>query len=219
VFIVNILKGLLSEVRHLEKKLRLLLKTSNFAEPQKSSDSVDEKVVNSEKPNKKNDAKMKINLKPEKKKPQKKRWRKKKIHSNVPSPKVDSPEIPKEIVPSREKVPKWPTIMAKKEKEELIPNPVPSPKNDEKMKKEKEKSNLILANEFRETGNSFYKAKDYQSAQLSYQNAFDLSPDDARICGNLVNCFVAREEFEKAIQLSIEIFKMCRKIESERPYK
>jgi len=205
VHTLHMLKGLLAEVRLLEKKIRVLLKSSDFIDSRKSTNSVEKKEVSPEKPNIKIDAEKKINQKPEKRRSRKKRWRKKKIHNNVPSPKVDSPKILKEIVPSPNKVPNWPTIKLKEEEKELNLNPVPIPKNDEKMKQQKEESNKILTEKHREDGNRFYKLKDYQSAHLSYQNAFVLSPNDARNLGNLVNCFVAKGEFEEAIQLSIEI--------------
>jgi len=202
---VCILKGLLSEVRRLEKKLRLLLKTSNSAEPQKSTDSVEKKIVNQKKPNKKNDAKIKINSKPVKKVPKNKEWRKKEIHINIPSPKVDSPKDSPKINPSPEEIPKSPEIIKKKEEKEMESNSVPISEKHEKSDQEKENSNKILAEKYKEDGNRHYASKDFDSAHIAYQNAFVLCPDDARNAGNLVNCFVKKEEFKEAIQLSIEI--------------
>jgi len=122
-----------------------------------------------------------------------------------PAPKWIVPRIPRKSTRPQKKIPKGPELFKKKEEKEMEFNSVPISEKHEKSDQEKENSNKILAEKYKEDGNRHYASKDFDSAHIAYQNAFVLCPDDARNAGNLVNCFVKKEEFKEAIQLSIEI--------------
>jgi len=80
-----------------------------------------------------------------------------------------------------------------------------SPQNVKTMKENEEKKKYLLADRQREQGNQKFQEKDYDAALQFYQNAIELNPNDARHHANLVNCCVAKNHFEKALEISTKL--------------
>jgi len=80
-----------------------------------------------------------------------------------------------------------------------------NPQNEKITKENEEKKKQLLADRHREQGNQKYLEKDYDSALQYYQSANELNPNDARHHANLVNCCVAKNHYQKALEISTNL--------------
>jgi len=203
--ISNILINLLKEVRHIEKKIRNLLKQKPYIVNQRLQ-SENENLKSQKEPNypttRRKEQKEKIRGNKE---GNNLIWKKKEefiknpIKENVtPRPK-DQQLIQEDNAHTMEKHTTIQQQSQKTIKTQVEPKEIT-------FKKEKEtKFNQKVADDYKEEGNTYYNDGKIEQAHRSYQKALEYAPLDARIHANIANCWNKQHDYKKCFCVATEI--------------